>query len=265
MMRLGQSACSLALGLALLLVTSCATPQASSRSFKFETDTFSYRNELVWVYHYDENSVKTSVSRREPRPDYTQRCFVVSRAARQFFDHAVFDPSQPAVDAKAYRKLVQQVMGRSARKPSSESQRIVIPAYAGLRSFSVDWEQLLKDECGGPWRSYLQCGNWRMIIPFTRGQQERTAAKLAQQLESGRPQVAHVVRFPQLTINHAMLVYDSVESDKGRTYLVYDPNDNEHPVELVFDAAKREFFLRPNEYFAGGMVNVYPAYQGWCY
>ena len=250
---------------ALFLATGCATQHGSSRPFDFQADTFSYRNDLVWVYHHDPATRQTTASKREPRPDYTQRCFVVSRAARQFFDHATFDAAEPAVDARAYRRLVRRVMGRSARGNSREKDRIMIPGYANLRDFSRDWEELLKDECGAPWRSYLQCGNWRMILPFTRAQQQRTAERMAKWLQSGRPQVAHVVRFPQLTINHALLVYGSVKSDAGRTYLAYDPNDNSGPIELVFDKATRAFSMAPNEYFAGGVVNVYPAYHGWCY
>ena len=251
--------------LPILLFTACATDHAASHPFNFETDTFSYINDLVWVYQHDPATRQTTVSRREPRPDYTQRCFVVSRAARQFYDHAVFDASELAVDARTYRRRVRQVMSRSARRPSPDDNRIIIPGYTDLRSFSRDWEELLKEESGGAWRSYLQCGNWRMIIPFTRSQQKQTADQMAKRLQSGRPQVAHLCRFPQLTINHAILVYDSRVSENGRTFLAYDPNDNKQPVELVFDAKARTFSLGPNEYFAGGMVNVYPAYHGWCY
>jgi hypothetical protein len=254
----------LALFVGLLFITGCASDAVHSRPFNFATDTFAYRNELVWEYHYAPGTRETTVSRREPKPDYTQRCFVVSRAARQFFDHATFDPSKPACDTNSYRRLVHEVMARSAKSPRPERTRVVIPGYADLRSFSRDWEQLLKAESGGAWRSYLQCGNWRMILPFTRGQQERTAEAMARRLQS-RPQIAHLVRFPDLSINHALLVYDSRPSETGRTFLAYDPNDNQQPVELIFDTSRRSFFLGPNEYFAGGDVNVYPAYHGFCY
>jgi hypothetical protein len=265
-----QDACptlraSLVLSLAAFLLAGCATETPQCRAFDFARDTFAYRNELVWAYQHDPVNRKTEISRREPRPDYTQRCFVVSRAARQFFDHASFDATKSAADEKMYRRLVRKVMSRSARSASSERERVVIPGYADLRGFSRDWEGLLKEESGGPWRSYLQCGNWRMILPFTRGQQQRTAEALARHLKSGRPQIAHLVRFPQLTINHALVVYDSKETDHGRTFLAYDPNDNLQPIELVYDGARRWFLLGPNDYFAGGPVNVYPAYQGWCY
>jgi hypothetical protein len=249
----------------LFLLVGCATEPPQARRFNFASDTFAYSNELVWAYQHDPITRKTHISRREPRPNYTQRCFVVSRAARQFFDHASFDPAKPACGEKAYRRLVREVMCRSARSGSSESERVVIPGYADLRSFSRDWEALLKEESGGPWRSYLQCGNWRMILPFTRGQQQHTADALTRRLKSGRPQIAHLVRFPQLTINHALVVYDSKETDCGRTFLAYDPNDNRDPIQLVYDGGRRWFLLAPNAYFAGGPVNVYPAYQGWCY
>src|SRR5690606_21314728 len=84
--------------------------------------------------------------------------------------------------------------------------KIPIPGYANLREFSVDREQLLKEECGGAWRSYFQRGNWRMILPFSRRHQERASDKLKNSLQNHGVAAVHLVRFPQLTINHAVLL-----------------------------------------------------------
>src|SRR5436189_4844008 len=70
----------------------------SARSFNFSTDTFSYANGLVWEYEFDANGKWTS-RRREPRPSYSQHCFVVSRSACQFFENARFDTRLPKANA----------------------------------------------------------------------------------------------------------------------------------------------------------------------
>src|SRR2546430_11716 len=108
------------LGLVSLALSSCATtrpPSASpTRPFQFARDTFAYANELVWEYDVNPASRKTGVHRREPKPDYSLHCFVVARSARQFFDHARFDPALPKADRATYRHLIRQVVGRNPRK-----------------------------------------------------------------------------------------------------------------------------------------------------
>ena len=64
----------------------------SQRNFQFKADTFSYPNELVWEYRIDPQSGKTTVFRNNPPPTYAHHCFVVVRAAKQFFFHVRFDP-----------------------------------------------------------------------------------------------------------------------------------------------------------------------------
>src|SRR5262245_34851004 len=83
----------------LLVVTfcGCATqnkiPQ-NSRPFAFKQDSFAFTNELSWEYFYDSKG-KWCSKKRSPAPKYSQHCFVVSRASRQFFLHARFEPTQP--------------------------------------------------------------------------------------------------------------------------------------------------------------------------
>ena len=246
----------------LVFLCGCARDVAALRPFDFATDTFAYENELVWEYHHDGQSGATTVSRRDPPPHYSHHCFVVSRAARQFFEHARFDPASPVADARTYRRIIRSVVGRSARRGSRAEERVVVPGYGDLRSFSGDWEWLLKEQCGGAWQSYAQRGHWRMIFPFTRGQQRRMADALVERLKT-RPQIAHVVRFPQLTINHALLVYEVRVTGTNRVFLAYDPNDVDKPTELIFDGDW--FRMGRNGYFRGGRVNAYAVYEGWCY
>src|SRR5438034_8391373 len=89
-----------------LLCCGCASPTrwASPRPFVFHQDSFAYTNETVWEYHTDSATGKTTHTRRMPPPSYSRHCFVVSRSARQFFQHARFDARQPVADEKTYRR-----------------------------------------------------------------------------------------------------------------------------------------------------------------
>src|ERR1041384_2873427 len=208
-------------GLILALLCGCTThrpaPSTYARPFDFRRDTFAYANELVWAYDYDAEG-KWISQRREPKPDYAQHCFVLARSARQFFDNARFDPEQPLADEATYRRLIRQLLAASPRHPLPADKRVVIPGYASLRAFSQAHENLLKGECGGSWQCYVQRGNWRMIFPFSRRQQAQVAKQLAVRLKESGPAIVHVVRFPQLTINHAMLVFEAKETATGMQF-----------------------------------------------
>jgi hypothetical protein len=249
-----------------LLLAGCAThkPFVGSRPFDFQKDTFNYPNLLVWDYHFDENG-KWVHERHKPDPDYTHHCFVVVRSARQFFQHASFDPSQPVADQKTYRRLIRKVVDIDPARVLPEEKRIVIPGYANLREFSQAQEHLLKDECGGAWRSYFQRGHWRIVFPFSRSNQEKTAKTLLQDLAENRPPIVHVVQFPQLTINHAVLVFDAKQTEKAIEFIVYDPNKPDAAKTLFYDRATRTFSFAGNDYWPGGQLDVYEIYRSWRY
>jgi hypothetical protein len=236
----------------------------ASRPFDFKADTFSYSNQLVWEYRIDPATGKTITSKREPAPTYAHHCFVVLRAARQFFDHARFEPTLSR--STNYTPIVRKVLARSTRKESSEADKIIVPGYQNLREFSRDHTNLLQRECGGAWQSYFQRGHWRMIFPFTRGHQQRTANRLHADLQNHRPQIVHVVRFPSLAINHALLLYAAETSEDQIRFLAYDPNNADSPTILTFSQADRRFTLPPNPYFPrGGRVDLYPIFSGILY
>ena len=134
-----------------------------------------------------------------------------------------------------------------------------------MRAFSGANERLLKAECGGAWQAYIQRGNWRMIFPFSRRHQEHLARRLQTRLKDGCPLVVHLVRFPQLTINHAVVLFQAAESAAEIKFVVYDPNDPAKPSTLTYDRATRTFTFPPNQYFPGGRVDVYEVYHGHLY
>jgi len=253
--------------LCALLVTLCGCAHqqfVGTRPFDFQKDSFSYPNALVWDYHFDASG-KWVHQRHEPPPDYTHHCFVVARSARQFFENATFDATQPPPTDADCRKLIRRVVSVDPSHPLPDSKKIVIPGYADLHDFSVAREKLLKEECGGAWQSYLQRGHWRMIFPFSRTHQARTVEQLLADLKQNRPPVVHVVRFPQLTINHSVLLFDAKETDKEIAFSVYDPNKPDSPKTLTFDRASRTFTFPGNDYWPGGRVDIYEIYRTWNY
>lgn len=238
----------------------------NGRPFTFGHDTFSYRNDLVWEYVFDDAAGRTSHRTKEVKPDYTHHCFVVARSARQFFQFAKFDPARPQADDATYRKLINQVVERTpGRNLKEDDERIVIPGFTNLFHFSIGKRKLLQEEGGGAWRSYFQRGHWRIMLPFSRGGQEAEARVLMEQIRNHRPPVVHLVKFPQLTINHAVLLFDVRESERTIEFITYDPYEAEHPVTLTFDRATKQFRFGRNPYFIGGQVNVYEIYRGWLF
>ena len=104
-----------------------------------------------------------------------------------------------------------------------------------------------------------------MIWPFSRHDQERMAAELVNDLKQNRPPVVHLVRFPALTINHAVLLFDFSETEKEIRFAAYDPNSPETAATVTYDRARRTFTFPTNFYFPGGRVGVYEIYRGCLY
>jgi hypothetical protein len=244
-------------------MNSSAEPAAPR--FCFERDTFGFANELVWEYRPDPVSGEMRTRRNDPPPTYAHHCFVVARSARQFLYHARFDPAAPAPDDAAGRRLIRRVVARSPRHVSPAAERVVIPGYDGLRSFSLARERLLKESCGGAWQSYCLRSHWRMVFPISRDHQQRTATRLAAGLRAGGTPIVHLVRFPQLTINHGMLIFGMEPAPEGIRFAAYDPNLPGRPVELLYTHADLTFTLPPNHYWAGGRVDLIEIFRGWIY
>jgi hypothetical protein len=256
------------LGVLTLLLTagccSCPEPQETPRPFAFGEDTFSFANELRWDYHFDANGQWTGTP-REPPPDYANHCFVLARAAKQFFWNVQFASDQPKATTEVYEGLIRKVMRSSARRPVPPSKRIVIPGYDDLYGFSQDWELELKAATGGGWRSYVQRGHWRMIFPFPKAHQRSTALRLAKAARTGSPAVVHLVDFPGLRINHAVVVF-AMEESRGKLFFeTYDPNQPELSRWLTYDQRAETFRYPVNNYFPGGRIKVYEVYCGTWY
>jgi len=233
--------------------------------FQFERDTFTFANELVWQYRIDPATGATTVAPNDPPPTYSHRCFVLVRSARQFFYHARFYPDLPPTDEDAYRRLIRQVVARDPRRSSAARERITVPGYSSLRAFSQERASLLKDECGGPWQSYFLRSHWRMVFPVWGWHQERIAQQLSQAVRQGRAPTVHLFRFPRITINHGLLLFDWTEKGRRIEFAAYDPNIPERAVKLVYDRDRRVFQFPAACYWAGGTVSVIQIFRGGLY
>ena len=240
-------------------------PECDRCRFQFDRDTFAFANELFWEYRMDPSTGAVTTFRNTPPPRYAHRCFVMVRSARQFLYHARFDATQPVADAPTYRHLIRAVVSRNPRRPSPDASMIVIPGYDNLRALSQAQESLLKAECGGAWQSYCLRSHWRMVFPISRQHQEQTARQLLQSFRTRWAPIVHLVRFPQLTINHGIVLMDATETDTGIQFAAYDPNVPAHPTELTYRRAERTFHFPRNHYWAGGPLNVIEVYRGWIY
>ena len=71
------------------------------------------------------------------------------------------------------------------------------------------------------------------------------------------------MKFPALTINHGMILFDAKETDDEIQFTAYDPNLPEKPAQLIFNRATRTFSLPANTYWAGGELNVIEIFRNW--
>lgn len=252
--------------LALGLLLGCAVrppPPPGRAPFAFPDDAFAFANVTVWEYDVDPASGGITWRPRQPPPDFSLRCGTMARLARQFWASARFDPSAPLADAATYERLVGEIIDSDPRRPAATPT--VIPGYPNLNAFSAAHRELLVRAMAGPWQSYLQRGNWRMIFPFTQTHQRAEAGRLLAELARGWPPVVHVLRYPFTTINHLVLVYDVVETPAEIRFAAYDPNDSEKTIALTWDRAARLFTYSTTPYFPGGPVKAYEVYDGLLY
>lgn len=239
-------------------------PPRDARHFEFKRDTFTYANGLSWEYIIDPASGQITTQRNEPPPEFSHRCFAVSRMARQFFQYAAFDPAAPKLDDAGYRRLIEQVVALDPDE-ARRSGKVLIPGYADLRSFSAGREALLKDATGGYLYSLFTFSNWRMVFPFSRQHQEDTARRLLAEVQLNRLPIVHLIHFdpfPVTEIDHVVLIYAAHETAQQIEFEVYDPNYYERPGSLVFERKARTFVFPATKYYNDGPLDVYEIFVG---
>jgi hypothetical protein len=93
--------------------------------------------------------------------------------------------------------------------------------------------------------------HWRMIFRVSGRFQEMMAEKLKRSLQNRGVSLAHRFRFPRLTINHGIVLYDFTGSGQQIKFTVYDPNVPAHPVRRVDEKARRVFTFAPDIFWGG--------------
>jgi hypothetical protein len=230
------------------------------RPFTFATDTFSFANETVWNY------VNGSVQKETPgarKREYTRHCFVVTRAAVQFWKFARFDPQGKPLPPAVLADRIREVTGRSVWLPALPlEKRVVFPGYANLRAISAAEPGIFQANIGEGWPVYFRAGNMPIVIPMSRATEAALNGEIVRDLGANRPSIVWLYLFPSLKINHVVVIYKVRQDGNVFRYTVYDPNYAAAPKQLTFNAKTRTFSYQPTFYFQGGDVTARAIYRG---
>jgi hypothetical protein len=229
------------------------------RPFEYPRDTYAFKNETVWNYVNGTVSGAPSAEKRQ----YTRRCFVLSRSSVQFWKFARFDPEQKPLDDRALAARIRQVTERSVWLPIlPDKDRVVIPGYHSLREASANRPEVFRENIGRGWPVYFRPGNFPITVPVYRSTEETANGEMYRDLQMNYPTIFWAYRFPSLKMNHVLVVFKCDKEGSVYHYSVYDPNYNDRPGRLDYDAITRDFSYMPTYYFKGGYVNVRPIYRG---
>jgi hypothetical protein len=225
--------------------------------FDVRRDTLGWANETKFAYEVDEAG-RLHISKRAVPAVYSNRCFVMSRAALQFKKFARFAPKRPRMSREEYRQLVREI-SRIPVWSDGPRQRIVVPGFSDLRSFSKAYTPMLQANLGGSATSFLRVGNFRMAMGHPRFGQKWAADWLAKSMREGELRAVFLSRFPSM--NHCVIVYRAIPRANGDVrFLCYDPNYEGQSAKLDYSAARRSFDFERRWYFPGGQVNVMRVY-----
>lgn len=233
------------------------------RAFDAQRDTFAFANETVWDYENGNVQWERENKKASGGTRYTRRCFVLARSAAQFWHFARFASDEPPVTGEELAKRIRAVVARLLWRRHEGDRGIVIPGYPDLRMASAAEPHLFRQSLGGWRQSYFRWGNWRIVLPLGRANQQNAACELRGLLAANDPVVLWLVNFPSLTINHAVLAIRECGAQPGR-FEVYDPNLPDESLRLTFDETTGNFHYPKTFYFSGGAVGVRLVYhQPW--
>lgn len=225
--------------------------------FDVRRDTLGWANETKFAYDVDAAG-RLHISKKAVPAVYSNRCFVMSRTALQFKKFVRFAPERPRVSREEYTRLVRRI----ARIPvwsDGPRERIVVPGFRDLRTFSKAYTPMLQENLGGSLTSFLRVGNFRMAMGHPRLGQKWAAEWLAESMHEDKLRAVFLTRFPSM--NHCVIVYRAIPRPNGDVrFMVYDPNYEGQSAKLDYSAARRSFDFERRWYFPGGQVNVMRVY-----
>jgi hypothetical protein len=231
---------------------------AWSRDFNLQTDTFHFSNQTYFDYKVASDQEIRIARRKGKVPDYSRHCFQLCRAVLQFHNFAEFCPDLPKASEAEYQGLIRRI-SRIPAWSSGPKEKIIIPGYANLDSFSGAEALTLQKNLGLWWPSYWRIGNWRIVFPVPRSSQAKIARWLYNELDKGRIRAVYITRFRP--INHCLVVYHCTQQPNGDlAFFVYDANQAKKIVHLTYRAADRSFYFDRTWYYKGGLVSVLPLY-----
>ncbi|MCE0483893.1 MAG: hypothetical protein LV479_06615 [Methylacidiphilales bacterium] len=237
-------------------------PEPVDRRFNYAGDRFAFANETVWNYVAGEVRPQSERAPATARR-YTRRCFVMVRAALQFWKFARFDSTQPPMAPEYLGRQIRRLCHRFVWLPPLPwEERIVFPGFANLREISASAPGIFQDHLGAAWPVYLRVGNFPICLPVSGKAKARLNDQILRDLRAGYPTILWLYNFPSLDINHTVLVYDFTDQGDRILYRVYDPNYADAPKELVFTPSTQLFTFEPTFYFKGGPVTPRAVYRG---
>jgi hypothetical protein len=231
---------------------------AWSKAFDFQTDTFAFANQTYFDYKRVTDREIIISRRKGTVPDYSRHCFQLCRAVLQFHQFAEFRSDLPKVSETEYGKVVRRI-SRIPAWSSGPKEKVVVPGYADLRSFSLEHALTLQKNMGLWWPSFWRLGNWRIVFPVPRAGQLHVANWLRTELDARRIRAVYITRFQP--INHCMVVYHyTPETNGDLVFAVYDANQPGKLVHLTYRSSNRSFYLDHTWYYGRGLVNALQLY-----
>ncbi|HEX4140616.1 MAG TPA: hypothetical protein VHY09_09735 [Candidatus Methylacidiphilales bacterium] len=259
--RIAGACLSLLLFSAALLRAYEPPAAPAPRPFRYDTDTFAFANETVW--NYVNGSPQAGPGSTERKRDYTRRCFVVTRAAVQFWKFARFDPHAKPLSANQLADRIREVTSRSVWMPAlPNDQRIVFSSCASLRELSAANPGIFQANIGLGWPVYFRAGNAPIAVPLSPATEATLNDEIFRDLGMNYPTIVWLYRFPSLAINHVVVVISGHKDGALYHYLVYDPNYTDGPKKLAYNARTQTFSYQPTFYFKGGEVDARAIYRG---
>jgi hypothetical protein len=232
------------------------------RPFCWETDRFGFANETLW--NYVDGEVRPQAE-REPATHqrYTRHCFVMVRAALQFWKFARFDSTTAPLPDDELARRIRRVCRRPVWLPQLPvEKRVTFPGFANLLEISTAKAGIFQRHIGKWWPIYFRPGNFPICLPVSPAAKARLNDQVSRDLDAGYPTLLWLYNFPSLSVNHTVLVYHATRESDLIRYQVYDPNYAVASKELQFHPATKLFTFESTFYFKGGSVTPRAIYRG---